>query len=456
VLTTEDLKYGWERFAASNPARGNWLTSVVPDAPVDRAEFPDATTAVWKLSFPLGSIVRRFTSDVYVVPVEANDKFDTKQEMRGSGPWMMTKYDRSVGWEYQRNPNWYRAAERPFLDGIKFALLSEPTVRLAQFRAKRLWYLNPQGDDLVPLKKDNPDAIISPYQPLSSGITGGYQITLSKLANSPLQQDVRVRHAISMLIDRDAWIDTFYNVSRLEKEGLPMQAAWNSTISCTAPEWLDPKSNKLGEDSKWFHHNPDEAAKLLRAAGRFGLEQEYSYASSGFTTPTTTRQMEVIAQMLQEGGHFKLKVNTGDYTAWFQPTYLRGRAQYEGIAWTSGNMGGDDMDAQLWSFYAPGARSDGIFSWDRVPGLEDLMKRERREPDDKKRADVVRDIQKHLAKHQPAIMYPGIATQFFAYWPWMGNAGVYRLLGSTGPGSPLAAPADTLTQVWYDKAKDKQ
>jgi peptide/nickel transport system substrate-binding protein len=455
AINSADVKYSWDKFAAGNPARGNWLASIVPDAPLDRMEYPDSMTVVAKLANPLGGIVRRFTGDLYVVPVEAEDKFDTKSEMRGSGPWLMTKWERSGGWEYKRNPDWYRASERPFLDGINFALISEPAVQLAQFRARRLWWLTPSGDEVLSLHRDIPDASLTPFNPVGSGITGGYQMTLSKLPTSPLK-DVRLRHAISLLLDRDAWVDAFWNVSGLEKQGLPMQSAWNSPISCTAAEWLDPKTNKLGDDSKWFHHNPDEAAKLLRAANAFGVEQEFSYASSGLTTPDTTRKMEVVAQMLQEGGHFKLKVNSGDYTAWFQPTYLRGRAQYEGIAWTSGAMGGDDMDSQLWSFFAPGARSDGIYSWDNVPGLEPLMKNLRKEVDDKKRTTVVHDIQKLLAKEQPSIMYPGIATTFNFYWPWMGNAGYFRILGGSGPASPNAVQSDTLLNIWYDKSKDKR
>src|SRR5207244_365450 len=43
------------------------------------------------------------------------------QDMRGSGPWALTNYQRSSGWQYQRNPNWYGAADRPFLDGIDYA-----------------------------------------------------------------------------------------------------------------------------------------------------------------------------------------------------------------------------------------------------------------------------------------------------------------------------------------------
>jgi hypothetical protein len=114
------------------------------------------------------------------------------------------------------------------------------------------------------------------------------------------------------------------------------------------------------------------------------------------------------------------------------------------------------MDSQLWSFFAPGARSDGIYSWDNVPGLEPLMKNMRKEIDDKKRFTIVQDIQRLLAKEQPAIMYPGIATTFNLYWPWMGNAGYFRILGGSGPASPNAAQTDTLVNIWYDKSKDQR
>ena len=90
-----------------------------------------------------------------------------------------------------------------------------------------------------------------------------------------------------------------------------------------------------------------------------------------------------------------------------------------------------------------------------MPGLEALMKAERKEADDKKRAVIVQDIQKFLAKNQPAIMYPGLATTFNMYWPFMGNAGAHRVLGGTGPAAPNAAQIDTLVNIWYDRSKDK-
>ena len=73
--------------------------------------------------------------------------------MRGSGPWMLTAYQRSQNWQYQRNPNYYNA-DRPFLDSMNFALISDPTVQLAQFRAKRLWWLTPDANTVMDVKRD--------------------------------------------------------------------------------------------------------------------------------------------------------------------------------------------------------------------------------------------------------------------------------------------------------------
>jgi hypothetical protein len=80
--------------------------------------------------------------------------------------------------------------------------------------------------------------------------------------------------------------------------------------------------------------------------------------------------MEVVAQMLQQDGHFKLKVNGGDYRRGSSPPIFAAAASTRASAWMSGNMQGADMDAELWSFYAPDSRSDGIYSWDDVPRLE--------------------------------------------------------------------------------------
>jgi ABC-type transport system substrate-binding protein len=350
-VNSADVKYSYDRFTRLHPDRGELLNSVDPNSPVETMTTPDSSTVVFKLAFPLGAILAQLADSwlISIVPVEAEDKYDLKQEMRGTGPWMLMKYTPSVGWEYQRNPNWWGAAERPFLDGINYTLMPEAASRLAQFKAKRLWFYTPSGDQVALVKRESPDILLTSNSPLA-GQRGATALALSKLESSPFQQDVRLRQAISMLIDRDGWLEAIYNVSGLEREGLPMETGWHSHIPCSWPTvWLDPKQNKVGEGSKYFHFNQNEAAALLRAAGKFGMETEFSWPSSGggLSSETGLKQAEIFVAMLQEGGHFKLKRQDGHYGNWYQPNYLRKRAQVDGIYYVPGG-GGADIDLALW------------------------------------------------------------------------------------------------------------
>jgi ABC-type transport system substrate-binding protein len=238
VLNTDDVKWSWERFLSLHPGRLVFSNAASPEAPIVSTTYPDASTVVFKLAYPMGALLKMFGTVFYyfLLPADADSKFDAKQEMRGSAAWMMTKYERSVGWEYRRNPNWFKAADRPFLDGINYALLPDyqslGPQSLAQFKAKRLWTLTPSADLALELKKDQPEVLMYSVSPFRGQGSQNY-IGLSKLPDSPFEKDLRVRQALSMLIDRDAYIDVVGNVSGFRKQGA---CRWNraGTHTCRA------------------------------------------------------------------------------------------------------------------------------------------------------------------------------------------------------------------------------
>ena len=100
---------------------------------------------------------------------------------------MLTEFKPSASWTYRRNPNWYRASEGlPYLEGIDYALIQEPTVAEAQFKAKRLWSLpTPNPDNVLTIKRENPEALL--YQQTPTQGNGGYRLlSPSKRPDSPL------------------------------------------------------------------------------------------------------------------------------------------------------------------------------------------------------------------------------------------------------------------------------
>jgi peptide/nickel transport system substrate-binding protein len=149
--------------------------------------YPDKETIVVKLAAPASALMKMFGTSYYlrILPTEAESKFDFKQDMRGSGPWMMTKYERSLIQSYTRNPNWYRASEGiPYIEGMDFHLIPDVAQQRAQFEAKRLdWYV-PNADTALPLKRDHPDLLLTATSPFR-GQAGANQIGMSKIQTRP-------------------------------------------------------------------------------------------------------------------------------------------------------------------------------------------------------------------------------------------------------------------------------
>jgi ABC-type transport system substrate-binding protein len=248
-------------------------------------------------------------------------------------------------------------------------------------------------------------------------------------------------------------IDTTSNRSLRRRgnfeKGHPLETAWHSHI----PSWAalaDPKAGKMGEESKWFQHNPDEAAKLLKAANKFGMQTDFA-----FWTPADAswqRQVEVVKGMLEEGGHFKPDLKITDYNSTYQPLYNRTDNQYQGIAAYQVYSGLPDFNMVMWNTTNPGARNSYIHDFNEVPGVKDIMQKARLEIDEKKKNAYFQEWGKLLAQHMPFIPYswPGGAGTFTFAWPWYGNFGVQRTYGTA------TEPTDQLVYNWYDKSKDNR
>src|SRR5438128_2852326 len=124
AMNAADVKYSWDKAASLSPYRGNYMNSVNPASPITSVSTPDDRTIVFKLAFPYASFLELVAHNQhpYIMPIEAEGKFDSRQDMRGSGPFMLTNYVRSARFEYQRNPDWY-VKGRPFFDSISRPIL---------------------------------------------------------------------------------------------------------------------------------------------------------------------------------------------------------------------------------------------------------------------------------------------------------------------------------------------
>ena len=465
ALDAEDVIWTANKALSTSTSKGDLFNAVDKNGPLASWSAPDKSTVVWKFAFPFSAALKLFTHGWYVpvLPREAEDKFDPRRDMRGSGAWMVSSYQPSVGWEYRRNPDWYDAANRPFFDGVNYPIVSENVQALAQLKSKGIWYYTPPAENVLPIKREVPG--INLYLGGGAGVTTlpsspdifrsrgtvSQALNFSNRENSPLR-DERVRRAASMLIDRDAWIDTFYNIKGLEQEGLPTRYEWNNYVAATwdKPRWIDPRKEQkeLGEGAQYFQFDPKKAADLLRAAGKFGLEQEFTYHNGrgGFGGISYGRECEVTIEMLSTGGHFKLKPNVQDYQSVITAKYTFSKGDFEGITFQP-VAGYPDLDLLLWASFTPSGRNSWVAQ--PIPKVQQIMEKHRQEFDENKRIELVRELQREMSVQMPFLPRFGVGQDYTLAWPFLGNYQVFDTYNAGGN-----ANQEVLTQLWYDKSKD--
>jgi peptide/nickel transport system substrate-binding protein len=444
----DDLNFSWQRFSEKSANRANIASSANPDAPVISLTATDSRTVVMKLKEPIiyapVLFANKSAANPVMMPKETDTSFNPRGDMIGTGPFVMANYSPSVGFNLKRHPEYY-LKDLPLVDEIELPIISEYAAALSQFRAGNIYAMGSvnstpdvRQEDITALKRDEPRIEI--YR----GLLGG-SISASKYplylgfgwlpkGKSPFV-DERVRQAISMSLERDLYIESFFNVSKLGAEGLPVETRWNSSLSATAEGWwLDPKIKDFGPNAKYYQYDLTEAKKLLAAAGYpNGFDIASNYVT-GTQLGDVPKHAEVIDGMISNLG-IRISVHSVDYATEYGPQYRDGRGQYEGWAYKfpGVNVGGDEAVAALankfWSksgviFHGGDVNGRGDQSGD--PTVDAMFAKARTERDVEKRRALVFDIQRHLAKTQDLVNMPGCATGFTMAWPCLGNFGVYQ------------------------------
>ena len=442
MMASEDVKFSFNKFLALSSYASNLFNSKSPSAPITQIQYPDSRTAVIQMAFPTAAIYDALAEfgGFYVMPTEADGKFNPRSEAHGSGPWFLKSYSPSSVAEFARNPNWY-VKGRPFLDGITRPVVSEYSTQLAQFNAGRIWSDVVRADDVPTVKKSHPELL------LYSGEFAGSAQTIYFGWNGPFK-DERVRRAASMSIDRELYAETFSGNEKLEKEGLPTRLAYNTNIGAGwGPWWLDPFGKEMGDASKNYTRNVPEAKKLMAAAGfASGFDSDFHTISGATYGTDWQRQMEVLLAMIAESG-IKFKLLLEDYATVYIPTYQYSKGLFDGASAMPGGVRAD-AGQMLQIFY----HSDGSAS--RIPpkanpAMDSLIERQLREPDREKRLALTHEIQRTLAKGMDALPVGFQAAPYNLVWPWLQNRGAYRSWVSGGG----AASTEVYPFLWFDETK---
>lgn len=446
-IDAEDVVFSWNKFAAKGAVRKDIVKMPDnPGAPVEGIEAIDKHTVAFKLAYPYAPFpgALAYTRYLQVMPRESEGGYDPRNETRSGGPWILEKYQRSVVYQYRKNPYWWDQ-DKVFLDGFDLPIIPEYSAGLAQFRAKKLWVFGVRQEDVISTRKDLPELALDQgaFSRTNWCIHFGIQ------PDSPFR-DERVRQAVSMVIDRDTWIETFYNVSQFEKEGWPTSVRYHSHISSGwEGMWVDPKSAGMGPGAKSFTYNVAEAKKLLEAAGfPNGIDTEIRWTAGTIFGTTFPKQCEVFKGMLEESGLFRLKQINPDYMTEYAPKIHFGKGDFKGIAVDPTSLY-PDVDQFIFAIYHSQGSYQQVSYLGKEPDAknEQLIEAQRRELDSKKRIELIKEWQRYQAIKMMMVPWPGQSPGFSLFWPWIGNAGVFRSWDGEGNRESVE------TRIWHDKNK---
>jgi ABC-type transport system substrate-binding protein len=442
AMTTADVKYSVERFEGGSAFRGEVMQKFSPTGMIDSIAFPDDYTVTMKLAFPYGNFQEALAFYPYfVIMPQETERFNPRSEMRGSGPFRLTEFRPDQKLVYAKNTDWY-VKDRPFLEGFEQVIIPEYAAALAQFESGAVWTVDGlTQEDVLPVKERHPEMLLT--HNLAAIKAPQFQFFQFSMKPDGAFRDARLRQAVSMLIDRGAIVDTFYNVPNFRAAGLPAEGLWHTHDYAGQPNWIDPQKNasELGEGGKFFQFNVAEAKKLISAAGRDGFAFPFEYQ-----TGAVSKQYETIAGMIRDGGlRPEVKVIDSATHRRFQASAGFG---FDGM-WPQTN-GGHNEESWFLNMYHPGGKF--TISSQPIPVISDMALAIRKETDKNKRNAMIKDIQKRLAVEMPNFLLPGYAVGFTLSQPWHRNYSVFV----SGDLNPNWSSARIYTEYWYDANQQKR
>jgi peptide/nickel transport system substrate-binding protein len=393
-VTADDVKYSLERFMAKSGFRGRF-------EPVQAIDALDRHTVRITLKEPYAPFLNHLANSMFtpILPREVEEQFkdfNRPEAMIGTGPFVLRSYDKGVRIVFERNPDYFLKG-LPYLDGVVIEITPDAAARMSLLRAGKvdlghMWgYASPEEGRS--LKQTNPEMVITPTQIIGQGII--YMRT-----DQPPFNDIRVRRALSLAIDRRAWND-----SLLYGEG----CVDAGPVPCAMKEWKLPASSLEPARAKYLiGYDPAEARALLAQAGLGRGLTVPMFHWPGYTPPWRT-YYELAADNLGKIG-VTAELKPEEYGKYISTTYL---GKYDKMA-----MGPvtpfTEVDDWLYGCFAPEQPNNRSHVADAE--LNKLLAAQRREMDPRRRKEIVDEIQRYLADKAYYVYVPN-APQYISHPP---------------------------------------
>jgi len=382
AVESDDIKATFLR--ALDPATSNPNRTALGMIDAAQIQTPDKQTVVFKLAYPYAPFRSILASATYswIFPREVlAGGWDPTRQVIGSGPFLLDNVQPDVAFSYKRSPGYY-GAPLPYVDTMRVAITPDPAQQLAQFAAGNLDEIELRNPFEVPTVLQN-----NPRAKMYKVVAGNAAPLYFQLGDpSSVFQDVRVRRAISMAIDRDAVAKAVYNNDALDVVFVPGSMG----------KWSLPIDKLDAGVAQYYKYNPTEAKKLLDAAGQSNLQVRFANPFASLGSPDTSKAVEVINGMFSAIG-IKSTIVSLDYNKDFVDSGHGMRQGYfdKDVIVFGNTSPYTEADDWLFSYFHSKSLSNGEHLNDK--DLDAMIDKQRTLVNEDERVKAVQDIQRYLA-----------------------------------------------------------
>ena len=348
----------------------------------------------------------------------------------GSGPFVFSSWKPGDTFSVKKNPNyWRKDADGPYLDGIDFKVIPDELTKANALRSGQLDIIPTDNGENV--KKFGDDKSFPVLQQSEFGETGHLLLHVGQ-EGSPLS-DQRVRCGLTAAIDPNQLNEVIY---------AGQFTVANGPFSPGEQGHLDDNGNQK--------FDPAKAKELIAAYTAEHGKPKVIYST--VTDSTSLRQAQIIQQWWQDAGvdvqvaqieQQKLILNA-----------LLGDPAFNAFGWR--NHSGRVVDSQyVWwssSTAAPPGQPALNFGRMKDPVIDDLLEKQRAEPDPAKQAQYAEQINQEFAKQCWLIPYVWIT------WDTVSTPAVQGIRDSVFPdGTTVLSPGagfagqEFFTAAWLKK-----
>lgn len=389
IITSADCEASFMR-------RGTALTAPDKRFPqrIDRYETPDDTHFNFYLSRPFIPAVREMANATWaIVPkkvIDANPSLS--QIAAGSGPFMMEEFRGQERIVLIRHPEHF-CAPKPWLDTWRHIVITEDSSLLAAFRNGDH---DINGAFLDRERAEDFDADENFVVHKAPSLF--YPVVHFKMR--PPWDNVKVREAFSLAVNRDELIDTI-------QDG---EGNYNGPIQWPQFNWALPQE----ELRQFYKFDQDRARELL--------------AEAGVPNPTATmkipdlpapsiigRTAELIQNQVNQVG-FNIELDPIELGAFISSTILPGNFDLAFFP----NLPYDEPDRPLAFYHSQGVTGTGNWTNYTNPELDELIDAQAEEFDPEKRKEIILEAQRMiLPEFGPQLTFTG-GFNYSAHWNHVG------------------------------------